>query len=86
MGGVEAAIVSEMNVLGVIIDRRLTWSRHLQVVKQRVRGRLNLLKALCGPRCGANEKVLLQLHESFVLSVLESRVEAYSSTPEACLI
>ena len=43
MNGVELPILSETKFLGVWIDNKLTWKRHVDEVVKRIKNRINLL-------------------------------------------
>lgn len=83
--GQRVKVVDEMNVLGLTFDKRLKWDKHINSVKQKARLRLNVLKALCGKKNGADEKMLLQFQETLVLSVLEYGAESYGSATKTVL-
>lgn len=78
-------VVQELSILGVIFDKRLNWTSHLKMIKARAQCRLNVMKAISGPKGGADEKILLMLHESTVLSTLEYGSEVYSSATNSQL-
>lgn len=79
IGGRIIAVVEEMNVLGLLFDKRCTWEKHILRAKKRARERLNFIRAISNPKWGLNEKILLNFHQSLVLSMLEYGSEAYSS-------
>ena len=47
--------------LGVILDKRLTWTPHLQDIEKRGTRRLPLLKKFAGTKWGASSKILKQV-------------------------
>lgn len=85
MFGCPIEYVDELCVLGVIFDRRLTWGSHLESVRIRARARLNILRAVTGLGWGADEKTLLMLYESLVLSTMEYGAEFYGTASRSVL-
>jgi hypothetical protein len=52
-------------------DSRLTWKAHINETKAKAFRRINLLKWLAGIKWGADQGMLLRVHEMMVLSALE---------------
>ena len=59
MNGVELPILSEKKFLGVWIDNKLTWKRHVDEVVKRIKNRINLLR---------RSQRFLSIHSKKVLS------------------
>ena len=57
--------------LGITLDRRLTWKKHLQKTQAKAKQRLNLMKKLSGTQWGADQKVLKKLYVGRVRPILE---------------
>ena len=61
------------------MDSRLTWSKHLHVIKQRGLKALNLMKKLSSTKWGSDRKLLLRLYCSHVRSILDYGSIIYGS-------
>jgi hypothetical protein len=75
--GQQLEISNSHKILGLTFDRHLTWKTHIDEVRTKVMKRLNLLKSLAGMRWGADQGMLLRVHEMLVLSALEYGSVAY---------
>ena len=64
--------------LGVKLDKRLTWTPHLQDIEKRASRRLPLLKKLAGTKWGASSKILKQVYMGNVRPVLEFASAAWA--------
>lgn len=72
VNGKEIDFLSEMKILGLIFDRRLTWAHHIENAVQNARRKLNILKVVVtSTTWGADEKTVLQMHQALILSVIE---------------
>jgi hypothetical protein len=69
----------------MIFDDKLQWGKHVEHVKARAIKRLNLLKCLSGLRWGADQDVLLKIHQALILSVIEYGAAAYGSARKSIL-
>jgi hypothetical protein len=69
----------------MIFDDKLQWGKDVEHVKERVIKRLILLKCLFGLQWGADQDVLLQIHQALILSVIEYETVAYGSARKSIL-
>ena len=58
-------------LLGITVDKTLTYKHHISNITQKANGRINLLRMLRGTNWGASPKTLLHLYKSFIRPVLE---------------
>ena len=72
-------IEEEVKLLGMIFDSRLTWSKHIDQLKLKVKKSLNILKVVSGFNWGADKKSLLKLYRSLCRSKLDYGCQIYSS-------
>ena len=54
-------MVKDYKYLGITIDRRLSFIRHVADTKRKVDSRLNMIKAITNLKIGVNTKVLITL-------------------------
>ena len=66
------------NYLGL----KLLWLNHLNFVKKRCTQKLNILKTLSNTKCGSEPTVMLNVHQSIVLSTLDYGSIANSSAKQ----
>jgi hypothetical protein len=57
--------------LGVVFDSKLTWKQHAEYVTQNCQKRINLMRAVSGTRCGAEEKSPMTIYRALVRSVVD---------------
>ena len=65
--------------LGVIIDQRLKWDKHVEYIKNDCKRRMTLFKHISHADWGADTKTLLKIYQAFILPKIEYGVEAYGS-------
>ena len=65
--------------LGMTLDKKLTWSLHIDKLKVEVKRSLNILRVVSGFNWGADRKSLLNLYNSLCRSKLDYGCEIYSS-------
>ena len=69
----------KVKFLGMILDEKLTWNRHIDNLKIKVKESMNILKVVSGFSLGADKKSLLRLYDSLCRSKLEYGCQIYSS-------
>ena len=69
----------EVKFLGMIFDEKLTWNKHIDNLKIKVKESLNILKVVSGFSWGADKKSLLKLYDSLCRSKLDYGCQIYSS-------
>lgn len=79
LSGHDLEFVNDHRILGIIFDTKLNWNKHIEMVRDRAKKRLNVLRMLCNPKFGAKRKYLLILHQSIILSVLDYGSILYGS-------
>lgn len=72
--------VEVFKYLGMTIDNSLTWRPHINLLKQRCRRCLDVLKFISHSRYGADRKSLLRLYIGLVKPKLDYGCEAYGSS------
>ena len=71
--------------LGLVIDNRLKWNKHIDYLREECQRRLNLLKHLSHTDWGADTTSLLRIYTALIKSKLEYGVEAYGSASATSL-
>ena len=75
----------EVKFLGMIFDSKLTWAKHIDDLKLKVKKSLNLLKVIFGFDWGADKKSLLQICDALCRSKLDYECQIYSSASKSKL-
>ena len=69
--GEQITTVQQAKLLGVILDKKLTFNAHIDENAKKGRQRLGLLKLLSGSKWGCKPKTLIRLYKSYIRPVLE---------------
>ena len=76
---------NEVKFLGMIFDSKLTWAKHIDDLKLKVKKSLNLLKVISGFDWSADKKSLLRIYDALCRSKLEYGCQIYSSASKSKL-
>jgi len=79
LGDTPLALVAYTKLLGVIFDKRLTWTHHIDELLTKCKKVLSILKCLAGTDWGGQPKQMLQLYRALVRSRLEYGCQVYGS-------
>ena len=85
LNGQRIPCVEETRFLGLMFDRRLTWTAHIKYIKTKCLEALNILRVLSHTSWGADRQTLLRLHKAFIISKLSYGCEIYSSATQSRL-
>jgi hypothetical protein len=66
-------------ILGLTLNNRLSWKKHIDETRAKAMKRLNISKSLTRTKWEADQGTLLRVHERMILSALEYRSVAYGS-------
>lgn len=69
----------ETRFLGMIMDSKLTWKSHINMLKQRSTSTANILRTLSGTTWGSDRNTLLRIYKSHVRPTIEYGCIAYNS-------
>jgi hypothetical protein len=69
-------------ILGITFENRLKWKAHITEATAKAAKRMNVLRSLAGTYWGADQGMLLRIHEMFILSALEYGCIAYGSATD----
>lgn len=69
----------EYKFLGMWFDHKMTWSKHISVVKEKCKKRLNLLRCISGTDWGSNQDILLMVYKGLILSIMDYGCELYDA-------
>ena len=71
--------VKEVKFLGMILDDKLTWLKHIQYVEGKCSKVINCMKLLTGTRWGANSFTLRNIYIALIRSKLDYGCELYNT-------
>ena len=76
-GGQVLKVVHSHKYLGVTIDRKLTWRKHVEATAEKAEKSLRLILRLCDTKRGVSQKLLILLYESCIRPILEYASEVW---------
>lgn len=76
------SLVNEIVYLGMMFDKKLTWSNHLKNLKQKCQRAMNIVKVLSKQTWGADRKTLTTLYKTLIRSKIEYGAMIYNSASE----
>ena len=77
--------VDSFKYLGVVLDSRLSMTKHVAHIKVKCSKRLNLFRCIAGSDFGADRKTLLHLYRTLVLPIIEYGAVIYSGASDSTL-
>ena len=81
--GDEIKFEKQVKFLGMILDQRLTWTKHINYIIDRCNRRLNILRALSGTDWGTDKKTMTTLYRTLIRSIMEYGSIAYDSASKS---
>ena len=85
LNGDHIPVVPQTKFLGLILDSKLNFKAHIDHLRRKCQGALNLLKVVSKMDWGADRPVLLRLYRSLVRYKLDYCCVVYSSARESYL-
>ena len=82
---IQDIVIKQLNeycFLGVWLDHRLTWKKHINYITERCSKRLNLLRCISGTTWGNNSEMLYMVYKGLIRSIFDYGCELYDS---ACI-
>lgn len=77
--GQNIKMVQSFKYLGMVLDEKLNWKRHINEIKTKCQQRINVLKSVSHQSWGADRKTLTNLYKASILSILDYGCHLYSS-------
>ena len=78
--GINAILLDEMKILGIIFSRNLSWNRHVKYLTNNLVKTNNLLKLICSRKKGPHMETALNICWSHVMGGLQHEVTLYGWT------
>ena len=78
-------VVTNIKILGLTFDKKLTWALHIENIKKQCTQRLNILKALSAKNWGANQSILTNTFKAIIQSKIDYGCAAYGSANKSTL-
>lgn len=80
--GSRLEFVEDHVFLGMTLDSKLSWNKHLNSIKAKASNKIKVLKFLAHPKFGTDRRLMLRLHNVLVLSILDYGSQIYSSAKD----
>lgn len=74
--------VTEMKILGMIFDQKLTWKKHIEKLKRECNEKMKILKILAAKNWGADMIVLTNTYKSIMMAKLDYGSIIYNSSKD----
>ena len=71
--------------LGMTLDSKLTWKKHIDQLIERCKKDLNLMRYLSGTSFGADKVTLIKIYKSLIRSKIDYGCQAYASASQSQL-
>ena len=78
----EIKFEKDTKFLGMIVDQKMTWQKHLEYITKKCKQTLNLMRCISGHRWGADKTTLMMIYRAFIRSRLDYGCIAYNSATE----
>ncbi|PJE77995.1 hypothetical protein CI610_03074 [invertebrate metagenome] len=85
LGQTKLKFEKQVRYLGMIIDHKLTWSKHIQYVKETCQKAINTMRYISGCKFGANKTTQLMLYKALVRSRLDYGCQVYNTASDTVL-
>lgn len=79
--GNQIETVDSLKILGVIFNKRFTWSSHIDVLKKSLQPRLNLIKCIAAKISNSHPTTILNAIRSIILSKIDYGLTIYGKAP-----
>ena len=63
----------------MILDKKLSWKSHINYIKRRCMGKMNILKAISHTRWGANRALIIQSYKTLIRPIIDYGSFIYSN-------
>lgn len=83
INGKQINFKNDCKLLGVIFDKHLTWSPHIDYIIDKVKPRLNLMRCISGTKWGASKSILLTLYKALIRSIIDYCCFVYNDSAKS---
>jgi ribonuclease HI len=83
INGIELEFAEQAKFLGLVFDKKLSWTHHINYVIEKSKSKINLLRTLTGYTWGANKNALLRIYRTLIRSRLEYGSEVFHTANKA---
>ncbi|XP_076626788.1 uncharacterized protein LOC143344536 [Colletes latitarsis] len=85
MGETELKFVDHIRLLGLILDKKLTWVPHMRYLRDSCMKRLNIIKVLANNNWGADQEILLQTYRALIRAKIDYGSTVFNSAKKRTL-
>lgn len=86
LSGYYIPIVSHYKYLGMILDNKLLWTKHIKYIKDKCEKGINMLKCVSKKKWGADATISLMFYRSYIRSVIDYGSVLYGSASNTNLL
>lgn len=86
LSGYNFPVVNQYKYLGIILDTKLLWTKHITYVKTKCEKGINMLKCVSKNKWGADPKISLMFYRAYIRSILDYGCVLYGSTSNTNLL
>ena len=86
LSGYHIPIVTQYKYLGMILDNKLIWTKHIKYVKDKCEKGINMLKCVSKKKWGADAMISLTFYRSYIRSVMDYGSVLYGSASNSNLL
>lgn len=83
---IEIPITRQYKYLGVILDNKLTWSKHIEYLKGKCERGMNILKCVTKTKWGADSNTALTFYRCYIRAILDYGCVLYGSASNTNLL
>ena len=84
--GLNIPIVNQYKYLGIILDPKLLWTKHINHVKNKCQKGINMLKCVSKTRRGADPLISLMFYRSYIRAIIDYGCVLYGSASNSNLL
>lgn len=82
----EIPVVQHYKYLGIILDKKLSWAKHINHVKNKCEKGINMLKCIAKVSSGTDPKIALMFYRAYIRSIIDYGSTLYGSASHTNLL
>lgn len=86
LGKIDITILDSYKYLGIVIDKKLTWKKHLEHIKNKTEKGINVLKCVTARNWGADPTTSILFYRAYIRSIINYGCIFYGSAADSNLL
>ncbi|XP_074026539.1 uncharacterized protein [Leptinotarsa decemlineata] len=78
--GINIPVKHEHKYLGMVLDRKLTWTSHIKHVQKKCEKGMNMLRCVANTKQGSDPKIALMFYRAYIRSIVDYGCVLYGSS------